>query len=288
MEQNGVITPEQASLLRQGLRPLTGTEAGKHARSRSSVRVILLSLLAVTVIAVGVALIGGGNGGEIDTVANVINQPGGTGDMNQSLSGVLALGLVFAVLIIVGVFSFNGLVSKEEAAFGSWAQVESTLQRRADLIPALVETVSGYVEHEQDTLLAVTQARSAAIGRVAGEQAALRNAIDAVGELEDDATMLVLQQASARLNGSLADILALAEDYPDLRASDQFLELQAQLEGTENRINVARMRFNETVEEYNRAIRRIPGSVMASLGGFRRKAYFTADDGAETRPGISF
>jgi LemA protein len=112
--------------------------------------------------------------------------------------------------------------------------------------------------------------------------------LEAVDKLEDEAALAAVQEASAGVDAALMEIMALAEDYPELRASDQFLELQGQLEGTENRINVARLRFNETVERYNGAIRRVPGSLLAGLGGFRRKAYFKADEGSAAKPQVEF
>lgn len=290
MERDGVITAQQADMLRKSLGRAETHSPGGPARDHSHrrVKMLLIALLVLVIGGVIVILIASGGAEGVDTVSDVLNQPGEYGDMNRSLSGVLAIGLALAVVIIVGVFSFNALVSKEEAVFSAWAQVESTLQRRADLIPSLVETVSGYVQHERETLESVAEIRSRAVDRVVNEQAALRDALEGAEELESEEAMARIQEANAGVDRALVDVMALAEDYPELRASDQFLELQGQLEGTENRINVARIRFNETVESFNGAIRRVPGSVLAGLGGFRRKAYFKAEEGASTKPEVEF
>ena len=289
MERDGVITPEQAERLRKSVGPIPRSAANpKPAPTHRNVKVILLALLVIVVVGLVLVIAAGGGSEGVDTVSDVLNQPGEYGDMNRSLSGILAVGLGLAVVIIFSVISFNGLVSKEEAVFGAWADVESTLQRRADLIPSLVETVSGYVRHERETLESVADIRSRAIDRIVTDQAELRAALEDVKDLEDESALAAVQRAAANVDEALIDIMALAEDYPELRASDQFLELQSQLEGTENRINVARLRFNETVERYNGAIRRVPGSVLAGLGGFRRKAYFKTEEGASAKPEVSF
>jgi LemA protein len=289
MERDGVITPEQADLLRRSLGPVPGAERSATATPEHP-NVWLVLTIALAVIVAGFILViaaGGGSEG-IDTVSDVLNQPEKIGDMNRSLSGILTAGSALALVVILLAVSYNGLISKEEAVFGAWADVESTLQRRADLIPSLVETVSGYVEHERETLESVAEIRGRAIDRVAGNQAELREALDSVDKLESESALAAVQKASTEVDAALMEILALAEDYPELRASDQFLELQGQLEGTENRINVARLRFNETVERFNGAIRRVPGSLLAGLGGFRRKAYFKADEGSAAKPEVEF
>lgn len=287
MERNGVITPEQADMLRKSTGqgdPGSPPKAPTHPNAGLVVAVFLVVILAAFILVIAA---GGGSEG-VDTVSDILNQPGEIGDMNRSLSGILTVGLLLAIVAIVSTLSFNGLVSKEEAVFGAWADVESTLQRRSDLIPSLVETVSGYLKHERETLESVAEIRSAAIDRAVTDQAELREALEAVDKLEDASALAAVQQASAEVDAALMEIMALAEDYPELRASDQFLELQGQLEGTENRINVARIRFNEVVETYNGAIRRAPGSLLAGLGGFRRKAYFKAEEGASAKPRVQF
>ena len=191
----------------------------------------------------------------------------------------------------------NSLVGKEERVFQAWAQTESNFQRRADLIPALIETVSRYLRHERETLAAVTEARgasvaslSAAIERLIQAEKGTTDLIAArgAGLVEEDGAMAALFDAHAKVGRSMTTLLGVAESYPELRSSDQFLELQAQLEGTENRINVARMRFNDSVRVYNGAIRRLPGTLVAQVGNFRRKAYFRSDEEARHAPALSF
>ena len=162
----------------------------------------------------------------------------------------------------------------------SWAQVESNYQRRADLIPNLVKTVKAFAEHEGDTLGDIAKLRSQMDG-VEEENTKIKTMAEGAAlHLDDDAYMANLAQAQQKLTGRVKGLMVAVEAYPNLRSSDQFLELQAELEGTENRINVARMTFNEKVGEFNASIRRMPGSLVAGFGDFQRKAYFKADEGA--------
>lgn len=190
----------------------------------------------------------------------------------------------------------NGLVNREERVLAGWAQVESNYQRRADLVPQLVESVSRYLRHERETLAAVTDQRGEALAgleRAMGELQAARSASDRIMEQHatppaDERELAAISTAQARFEGSMARFIGLVENYPDLKASDQFLTLQAQLEGTENRINVARLRFNEAVQDYNRALRTLPSSLVAGAEGFQRKAYFQAVEGARQAGGLDF
>ena len=233
-----------------------------------------------------IAAIGGPS--EIQDVASDLNQVGATGEMNGGLKGLLNLTLVSVPLIVPLlwlVWLYNAIVGKEEQVFAAWAQVESNYQRRSDLLPNLMRTVARYLEHERGTLIDVTEERSAAFGSLRATldevEAAQRQAEEQAGAApETQAAMERLAAAQTAVDRSLGRFFALAEDYPDLRAADQFLELQAQLEGTENRLNVARIQFNQRVEEFNGAIRQLPGSLLARLGEFRRKAYFQASEGA--------
>jgi LemA protein len=196
----------------------------------------------------------------------------------------MSKGLI-TTLVIVGVIviflfwvfgSYNGLVNKEEAVSSQWANVESQYQRRSDLIPNLVKTVKGYADFEQETLTKVIEARSNATS------------------VKIDPTNLTpeklqqFQQAQDGLGSALGRLLVVIEKYPDLKANQNFLDLQAQLEGTENRIAVARQRFNEVVNDYNSSVRRFPGNIVASISGFERKGYFEAAKGAEKAPEVSF
>lgn len=190
-----------------------------------------------------------------------------------------------AVLFLTGLISialsgcgYNSLQTQEEQVFKAWADIESTLQRRADLIPNLVETVKGYATHEQETLQAVIDARSKA-GSV---QISPK-------DLSNPAAMQQMQAAQGGLTSALSKLMLVVERYPDLKANQNFLDLQNQLEGTENRINVARQRYNAAVSEFNGAIRRLPASLTNKfLLHLERKEYFKADEGANVAPKVSF
>jgi LemA protein len=190
-------------------------------------------------------------------------------------STIITLAVV-AVVVIWAISAYNGLVSMEENVNGVWSNVETQYQRRADLIPNLVSTVKGYASHEKETLEGVVSARSKAT----------QVTVDA-----DDLTEEKLQEyqkAQGEVSSALGRLLAITENYPDLKANQNFLELQAQLEGTENRINVARTNFNNAAQQYNTAIRRFPKSIFAALFGFDKKPYFSAADGAEQAPKVEF
>ena len=175
-----------------------------------------------------------------------------------------------------GVSSYNGLVNTEENVDAQWTNVETQYQRRADLIPNLVNTVKGYAAHESQTLEAVVEARSKATQITV-------NANDLT-----PAKLAEYQKAQGAVSSALGKLLAIQENYPDLKANQNFLELQAQLEGTENRINVARTNFNNTAKTYNAAIRRFPKSIIAGMFGFDKKPYFEAAEGASAAPQVQF
>ncbi len=186
------------------------------------------------------------------------------------LGVVLFLGLSFAG-------GYNELVRLEERVSAAWAQVENVYQRRLDLIPNLVETVKGYAGHENETLLAVTEARAKATSTTVN-----------ASTLTDPDQFAKFQQSQAALSGALGRLLVVAEQYPDLKANQNFLELQAQLEGTENRIAVERGRFNEAAQGFNTKIRQFPANLLAGLFGFKSKQYFQADAAAQTVPKVQF
>ena len=189
---------------------------------------------------------------------------------------LVGLGVVL-LFVFYGISVNNGLVSKEEGVESAWAQVENQYQRRADLVPNLVNTVRGAADFEQETLTAVIEARS---------QATSINV--SADDLNDPAKIAQFQQAQAQLSGALSRLLVTVERYPELKANANFRDLQAQLEGTENRIATERKRFNDAAQSYNTAIRRFPASVIASIGGFDRKAYFEAEEGAAQAPTVDF
>ncbi|RQW88284.1 MAG: LemA family protein [Geobacter sp.] len=173
---------------------------------------------------------------------------------------------------------YNAIQANEEAVFAAWGDVEATYQRRADLIPNLVEVVKGYAKHEADTLLAVTEAR-AKVGSMQISKEALN----------DPAAFSKFQQAQGELSGALSRLMLVVERYPDLKANQNFLDLQNQLEGTENRINVARVRYNKAVEVFNVSIRTFPNSMTNSmLLHLQRKEPFKADEGAKVAPKVKF
>ncbi len=183
---------------------------------------------------------------------------------------------VLGVLVIMGFSSYNGLVGKQEDVGKAWGNVESDYQRRADLIPNLVNTVKGYANFEQETLTKVIEARASAT----------QVKIDANNLTPEN--LAAFQQAQGGLSSALGRLLVVAESYPDLKANQNFLDLQAQLEGTENRINVSRQRFNDTVNDYNKSRRSFPAVIFASMFGFGEKGYFKAEAGSEKAPEVKF
>ena len=193
--------------------------------------------------------------------------------------GCLALVVLIALVLAVGgVGTYNSLVGSSQAVDAQWSQVEIVYQRRADLIPNLVATVQGAAAFEKSTLEAVTQAR-ASVGQMQVNPSNLPN---------DPAAFARFEQAQNQLTSALSRLLVVVERYPDLKANANFRDLQAQLEGTENRIAVERMRYNEKAQEYNTARLRFPATIYARLLGFGEKAYFRSQPGAERPPQVQF
>jgi len=191
----------------------------------------------------------------------------------------IRLFLIFlSALLLLNGCGYNQIQQNEEAVFAAWADVEATYQRRADLIPNLVETIKAYAAHEKETLMGVTNAR-AKVGQT-------NISTDKLGDV---AAMQQFQQAQGELSGALSRLLVVAERYPDLKASANFRDLQHQLEGTENRINVARQRYNKAVQTFNTSIRTFPNNLTNNfLLNLERKEPFKADAGAETAPEVKF
>lgn len=188
---------------------------------------------------------------------------------------------VIVALVLLGGFVwvknvYNGMVASDENVQAAWAQVENVYQRRADLIPNLVATVKGYAEHESSTLENVIAARSKATQVTVDPE-----------NLSEDA-IARFNEAQGELSSALGRLLMITENYPDLKANQQFSELQAQLEGTENRIATERMKYNETAKGYNTMIRTFPDNIIASIFGFEKKGYFEAKDGADVAPVVEF
>lgn len=187
----------------------------------------------------------------------------------------ITLGVV-AVVVIWCVSAYNGLVSKETAVDEAWANVETVYQRRSDLIPNLVNTVKGYAAHEAQTLQAVTAARANATSITIDPSTATPEEMEKWMAAQDE------------VGKALGRLIAISESYPELKANENFRDLQVQLEGTENRISTERRKYNEVVKEYNVSVRRFPTNLVASIFGFDRKAMFEAQEGAEVAPVVQF
>ena len=189
---------------------------------------------------------------------------------------VLILVVIVLLVVLWGVKAYNNMVSQEEGVSTAWANVESQYQRRADLIPNLVNTVKGYAAHESETLQAVVNARTKA------------TSINIDAENMTAEQLQEFQKAQSEVGGALGRLIAISENYPDLKANQNFLELQAQLEGTENRIAVERKNFNDAAKKYNTYIRKFPQSLLAGPFGFDKKPYFEAEEGSQKAPTVQF
>ena len=196
--------------------------------------------------------------------------------MKKSSIVLLVIGVIILIIAVGTLTTYNGLVAKDESVATAWSNVQTQYQRRADLIPNLVSTVKGYAEHESQTLQDVVSARAKAT----------QITMDA-GSLTPE-KMKQFQEAQGELSQALGKLLSIKENYPNLKASENFSELQAQLEGTENRINECRQLYNEQVKEYNIAVRRFPKNIVASMFGFDKKTPFEAETGAEKAPNVEF
>lgn len=195
--------------------------------------------------------------------------------VKKHLGLFITLGVVF-VIVAWCVSGYNGLVQMDEGVQNKWADVETQYQRRADLIPNLVNTVKGYAAHEKETLSEVVKARSEA------------TSVKFDAENMSAEQMAAFQKAQSGVSSALSKLLMVVEKYPDLRANQNFLELQSQLEGTENRITVARRDYNAVAKEYNSTVRKFPKNIIAGMFGFEKKAYFEAEQGAEKAPAVQF
>lgn len=192
-----------------------------------------------------------------------------------TIVGLSVLGF-FVIVFLWGMGQYNGMVTADEAVTKTWANVESQYQRRSDLIPNLVSTVKGYAAHEQNTLNAVVEARAKAT----------QTTIDPTNMTAE--SLAKYQAAQSQVGSSLNRLLVTVEQYPNLKANQNFLELQAQLEGTENRISVERQRFNEAAQGFNVLIRKFPKNVIAGMFGFEKRVYFEAEEGAAKAPEVKF
>lgn len=184
--------------------------------------------------------------------------------------------IVVGILVFWIVGKYNGIIGKDQAVKAAWGDVESDYQRRTDLIPNLVNTVKGYADFEQETLTKVIEARAKATSVN----------IDPTNITPDK--LAQFQQAQEGVSSALGRLMVIVEKYPDLKANQNFLDLQAQLEGTENRISVSRKRFNDAVLEYNKTIKAFPGVIVAMITGYQEKAFFKAAEGSEKAPTVDF
>ena len=196
--------------------------------------------------------------------------------MKKSIIGIGVIVILVAIVLLTLPGIYNGLVRSEENVNKKWADVQGAYQRRADLIPNLVNTVKGYANHEQQTLIGVIEARAKAT----------QVTIDPTNL--DENTLAQYQKTQDEIGSTLSRLLVSVEQYPDLKANQNFLELQTQLEGTENRINVERRNFNESVQEFNTKLRKFPTNMLAGLFGFKAKPYFQSQPGAENAPKVEF
>ena len=196
--------------------------------------------------------------------------------MKKGLIAILVIGAVVLGLFFWFQGTYNGMVKMDEGVQAAWSQVENVYQRRADLIPNLVSTVKGYAAHEQETLEGVISARSKAT----------QLTVDAENLTPDK--LAQYNKVQGELGAALGKLLAITENYPDLKAHQNFLQLQSQLEGTENRIAVERQKFNEAARKYNTAIRQFPKNIVAGMFGFEKKPYFEAQEGAQQAPKVEF
>ena len=196
--------------------------------------------------------------------------------MKKSLIVLISILALLVIIIGYGISINNKMVNADEAVMSQWAKVENQYRRRADLIPNLVNTVKGYASHEKETLDAVVNARAKA------------TQVTISPDNLNEASLQKYQAAQGELSQALGRLLMVTENYPDLKANQNFLELQAQLEGTENRISTERTRYTDMVRDYNAMIRRFPASIIAGIGGFDKKPQFTAEAGAEKAPEVKF
>ena len=194
----------------------------------------------------------------------------------KKLSVTAIVLIVLAVIVVWGIGAYNSLVKNEEGVKSAWSQVENVYQRRADLIPNRVATVKGYATHESATLEGVVEARAKATQMTVN-----------VDDLSEE-KIAEFQKAQGELGSALGRLMAITEAYPDLKANENFRDLQAQLEGTENRIAVERKAYNQVAQEYNTSIRVFPRNIIASVFGFKGKGYFEAEEGAQTAPKVEF
>lgn len=296
METAGSITSAQAEEMRASIQAMGKVLVEPQKRK------LPLGMIAGVgcVVLVTILLIAGGGSTEpevIQNVSEIINEVGKVGTMSKGMTTSMSLFVILLPIILSGigfVWLYNDLINKEEEVLASWSQVESNYQRRADLVPNLVNTVKTFMEHEKGVLTEVTEERSAPkLAQVIEELSEAQKkagelSVDSQKKLDDESYMDALAVAQRSVGDQVTRLFGLVENYPQLRSADNFLALQDQLEGTENRVNVSRMAFNDSVRDYNSAIRKLPGTLIAGMGDFQRKAYFEADEAAGKAVKVDF
>jgi len=290
MVASGAISSEQAKELKTssiGASSNHSSLVNKSARKPLPIGLILFATFTILLLS-AILFIGGSTTDAtqiVQDVSQTINQAGEVGNMNKSLQSSLFFGSIILVpiflILMIFMFTYNSLISNEEEVLNSWARVESNIQRRADLIPNLVSTVKTFMEHESQVFDEVSENRAGGLSEVVSalEDLESNTTLSKVTKenLADEHFMKALATEQSQLGQRINKLMGVVEDYPTLASADNFMSLQAQLEGTENRINIARIVFNEAVRDYNSSIRKIPGSLVASISGFKRKAYFQSD-----------
>lgn len=294
MVLNGRLTVDQAAVLKNSLNHSIVQQTQTEFHSRFPLKTLIISMALVFIALIITVSSGGEVTPDTQTIQNVsetLNQSGKVGEMNKSLTTVISIALICLPIIgslIWFAASYNGLITKEENVLSSWAQVETNYQRRADLIPNLVKIVKAFADHEGATLENIISLRAKADDILKDTEIAKEATQGAATRLDDDSYIDNIDKSQIQVGLQLRTMMAMVESYPSLKSSEQFLALQAQIEGTENRISVARMLFNESVGEFNASIRRLPGSLAAGLGDFKRKAYFKSDVGTEKVVDVNF
>ncbi len=278
MQANGTLTANQARNMQEGIAAIHSSDGGVgYTISHKRFPIALMVLASVMIISALFLFSGISGSAEQEIVQNVsetLNQIEGIGIMDKNVTAIISIFALIMPLLLIFMFLYNGLVSKEEDVMSAWAQVEANYQRRADLIPNLIETVQGFAQQEKSVLTAVTESRT--------------RAMNVKADPNDQVSLDSMMQAQAALGRSLTRLMVAVENYPQLRSAGNFRSLQDQLEGTENRINTARMVFNETVNDYNASIRKMPDTLVAGFGSFYRKAYFKSETGSEKAVNVNF
>ena len=288
MVSSGVISQAQADDLQKSTIDFNSDDKSEKGRGKLPFAAITIIIIIMLLVATIMLLSGTDSDSTIiQDVSETINQAGEVGNMNKSLQSSLFFGAIILIplffIIMTFMLTYNSLVNNEEDVLSSWAQVQSNIQRRTDLIPNLVTTVKTFMTHEKELLTDISKNRSGGLSEVVSalEELESNTTISQTTKenLADESFMKALAAEQSRVGQHINKLMGVVENYPTLTSSDNFMSLQSQIEGTENRINVARVIFNDSVRDYNSSIRKIPGSLIAGLSNFKRKAYFQSKSG---------